>query len=657
MIGRAIRWLSNPGDDPALAVAQVRQMQRQIPLLYGLLLLNASAIAITHFRSAPKLLTLSLPAILLLASIVRMAHWVQVRGSVPTPAEAKRQLQTTTMLAGVLASGYVLWALLLAPYGGAFEQAHVALFISTTVIGCIFCLMHAPQAATLVAVSVIPPYFFFFLFFHESSFAPLALNVTFVLIVLLRVLFRSFDSFRRLVHSQGELSLQTQQMAELAQQNRALAMTDSLTSLPNRRFFCRELELLAGRREHGCRPFTVMLIDLDCFKPINDTHGHQTGDQVLIEIAGRLQEAAEPGRVCRLGGDEFGVLLEMAPADAERIARRVVRAVGVPLIVDDLRLTLAASIGLAGFPHAGGRASDLFDRADYALYHSKRSDRGGISVFTPEMEVAIRADRRIESALLSADLEQELDIKLQPIIDLSTGRVHAAEVLVRWTSPIIGSVPPDQFIPIAERTSIIHTITLIVLDRALQFAADAAPDVALSINMSTCDLSSVDTIDKMIGMIDRAGLASGRIWFEVTETAAMRNFDAAIVALERLRATGARIALDDFGTGHSSLSAMHRLPLDTIKVDRSFILALDDPSSRSIAEAIVGLCRTLGMDCVAEGVESKRQLARLQEMRCDLAQGYLFAQPLDRAKFRALVAEQSPCWVAVDEPRARLNAA
>ncbi|WDF72081.1 putative bifunctional diguanylate cyclase/phosphodiesterase [Novosphingobium sp. KACC 22771] len=643
-LSRLIRWFAEIGADPDLAVLQVATLNRQVPLLYGLLLINAAAVAITHRTQAPLSLTLIVPAVLFAVTIARIVHWVRNghRG-LPTPEKAKRQLRLQSILAAPIAAAYTAWSLSLAPYGGAFEQAHVVLFVSTTVIGCIFCLVVLPQAAMLVAVSVLPAFIVFCFSKQMLTFVTIGINVTLVLGVLLRALLNGFENFRMQVKSRCLLATQHQELQRLNEENRKLAMTDSLTGLPNRRQFYSDLD--AWTQQADGPSFAVGVLDLDRFKPINDTYGHQVGDRLLEAIGHRLRATAGPSvRVYRLGGDEFG-LIDTQADDFVATCERLLQQVRAPIRIGEIVLSVGGSLGMAQYPDAGVHAADLFDRADYALYHAKHVHGGGVCLFTPSLETAVRADRAIEAALQASSFEEELSIVLQPIIDLSSGQLSAVEVLARWSNPSLGEISAMDFIAIAERSTAIHSITRAVFRKGLRAARQLPDDVAVSFNISACDLTSACTLAFIRDEIAATGIPPRRIWIEVTETAVMRNAEAAARALQAFRDLGVRIALDDFGTGYSSLGYVQRLPLDKIKIDRSFVRALDTNEGSTITAAVITLCHTIGLTCVAEGVETEAQRRTLADAGCEHAQGYLFSKPLPLADLLQRCADAQFSWM------------
>jgi diguanylate cyclase (GGDEF)-like protein len=620
MVRRLYRWYAGIGDDPRLAIAQVTNLYRQLPLLYGLLLINSLAVAVTHHDSAPALLTVTVPALLFAVTLIRLLRWARAgrRGVAPSPASARRQLRTITAAAAPIAIAYMVWSLLLMRYGGAAQQTHAAVYLSTTVMGCVFCLMSLPQAALLVAVMVVPPFIAACLAHYQIMFAVIATNVALVVAVLLRVLFNSFDYFRDQVAARAALEHQHAELMRLNAENGRLALTDGA-------------------------PFAVGLLDLDRFKPVNDTYGHQVGDLLLVELARRMRAIAGGATtVYRLGGDEFGLLTLGARGEAVAAAEWLCQSIAAPFSVGELRVAVGGSLGLAlsGEVEAPGTlAGELFDRADYALYHAKRVNGGGTCVFTPDMARAIRTDRAIEAALQASALDEELRVVAQPIVAAASGRVVAVEWLARWRSPLVGEVPPAEFIVIAERSSLIHDITLAVFRKGFAAARALPSDLALSFNLSACDLHSPATMAAIEREIDASGVAAERIWIEVTETAVMRDPPAAARALAQLRARGIKVALDDFGTGHSSLSNLHQLPLDKVKIDRSFLA--DDEAARgwAVVAAVVALCRSLALECVAEGVETEAQRDALLRIGCGAAQGYLFSPPVEAEAAATLVRE------------------
>jgi diguanylate cyclase (GGDEF)-like protein len=650
-------WLSptagvpGAGGDPGLAarirIAQFTEIQKQIPALYACLAVNALALAATHWRLAPLWLTAGVLSVLVPVCALRALHWYRLDVGRIDDAEADRRLRQTTAITGLLSIAFVGWAMILDQYGGTFERGHVTIFVAITVIACIFCLMHLPPAALLITGIVSVVFLSYYLLSGNAVFRAIALNIAFVTIVMVRVLLNNFQSFLSLIESQAALIGKRDEMQFLVGENLRLAHTDSLTGVPNRRYFFAELDALCRAPRAPGEAVAVAIFDLDRFKPINDTYGHGVGDRVLIEAADRLRAFAGDGvRVARLGGDEFAVLIEVARLDrpvatfCAEIAARLKR----PVRIGEAQLSPGCSGGLAVCAEADCEPHRLFEQADHALYFSKEHRRGMVTLYSKHHDDLIQDGHRLEAALQAADIEDEFDLHYQPILDLTARRIVLVEGLARWTSPTLGAVSPARFIPAAERCGMIHALTLALLTRALRDMRDLPPGIGLSFNLSSQDLISPETTVRILDVVGRSGVAPERLTFELTETALMRDFDAAEASIRTLRQRGIRIALDDFGTGYSSLSYVHRLGLDKIKIDRSFTSSLGTRTGESIVRTIFDLCANLGLECVAEGVETDDQLDRLRNFGCHLVQGYLIgkAVPLPLLRDHPMLARTEP---------------
>lgn len=634
------KWMTFSSDHD-IVIAQYGELKRQVPLAYALLVVNACAVTYTHWDFAPAWLTIGVVGMLVVICSARIMRWMLAKGAdAITFDEARAQLRKTTLLIGVLACAFVAWSLLLDQYGGPAERSHVALFIAVTVIGIIFCLANVPQAAMLVTSVVTLPYLIYYLILGHHVFTAMAMNIALVTGVMLRVLLNSFAGFETLIMSKGILAARRQEAERLSAENSRLAHTDALTGLPNRRYFFAEFDRQLAEARRTGRRIAVGVFDLDRFKPVNDTLGHVFGDRLLTEIGARFNETArEAALVARLGGDEFAILLTDGVDDAQAFGQAVCDDLGRPFLIDDHRITIGCSAGFAIFPDAGETVHELFDRSDYALYHVKSTRRGGCALFSIEQEIQIRSERAVELALQAADLETEMHVRFQPIVSTQTMEVLGAEALGRWTSPTVGPISPDRFIILAERLGLIDSITTTLFGKALADFEALPGSLGLSFNLSAHDIISPNIVSVLVAMIGKSPIPPERITFELTETALMRDFDAAVRGIKTLRALGAKIALDDFGTGYSSLGYLSRLPLDRVKVDRSFTANLDDKSGRNIVRAILGLCQNLGLDCVVEGVETEAQLRTLRQLDYRLAQGYLIAQPMPVDAFMVWLAQ------------------
>ena len=629
---RRLSQLLALSDEPEVILAQYRDLTRQIPLLYSLLIVNTAAVAFTHRHFAPPFLTYVMPAGLCAVSLFRMVKWVFHRKGEVDVHAARAQLKRSIIFSGCYGLTAVLWALSLAHYGGPYEQGHVALYISITVIACIFCLMSLPQAALLGCLLVTGPYLTYYFLQKSTVWTAIAINIALVSLVMVQVLLNSFKGFVELVRSQRDMAAKSAEAERLGEENARLAMTDSLTGLPNRRFFFTRLEAAIDAAKHAGTRFAIGVLDLDRFKSVNDTYGHVLGDRLLAEVGRRLSAFASRDLVvARLGGDEFGLILFADCDAAAGMGEGLCRVISQPYKVDELRITIGCSGGFAIFPDAGQSAHALFDRSDYALYHVKSQGRGRCTLFSVEHETRIRSERAVEVALQAANFDTELTLHLQPIVDLASMRITTAEALARWHSPTLGTVPPDTFIPAAERLGLIGGVTQALFRQALDALAELPEALRLSFNLSAHDIVSPETIGFLLDEIRRRGISPTRLTFELTETALMRDFDLAIIGMEALRDIGCGIALDDFGTGYSSLSYLRRLPVDKVKVDRSFVTT-PDGCDRDVLAAIKGLCDHLHLRCVVEGIESPGQLELVRELGYSEAQGYLLGAPVPVAE-------------------------
>ena len=617
--------------DPELALAQHDALAPSLPLLYLILTSNALLLAVTHARTAPALLTMGLPGLFVVVSIAKTVQWSRRRREAVSGAVALRRLRVTTWVAAVFSLVVTVWALALYPYGDAFAQCHVAFYMSITVVSCLFLLRHAPLAALATTLTVVLPFAGFFLASGHLVLQMLAVNLVTVAVGVTITLRAQFLDFRSLIGSRRELIERQARLEQLNGENQALAHVDSLTGLPNRRRFMSVLdERLEVAAAAGTR-LAVLLLDLDGFKAVNDVYGHTAGDALLAEAGRRLLALGHGSAIfARLGGDEFGAVLAGDPSD-EAIAsfgQLVCATVHGRYLGSQINVEVGGSAGIVAYPDGATSAELLFERADYALYHAKQTSRGHAVLFSSEHERMMRDAGRLAHALRQADVATEMGLAFQPIMDAVAGRVVGYEALARWTSPRIGPVPPDRFIPAAERLNLIGPLTVALLRKALAAAARWEPHLRIGFNLSALDLTSPETLDGIVAVIEASGVDPTRIDLEVTETTAMRDFAQAVAALERLRGTGAQIALDDFGTGYSSLSHVHQLRPDKIKIDRSFVAdVLTSQRSRDIVRTSVELCRSLGSVCVVEGVETLEQARALRRLGCRLMQGYYYGRP------------------------------
>ncbi|WKA31282.1 putative bifunctional diguanylate cyclase/phosphodiesterase [Bradyrhizobium roseum] len=618
-----------------LMEAQLAAFSRQVPLLYFILSVNSVALAFTHYGVAPISLTVVLPGLLVGACAIRCLIWLRRRGRAVEPKEAARTLRTTVVLGGILGFAFLSWALSLFPYGDTARHDHVLFFVGITVVSCIFCLMHVRPAALMLTGMVVAPFVIFLIASGDTVQIAIGLNlllVTFAMVYILTICSRQFAAMVN-----GEVETR-----RLSNENFRLANVDSLTNLPNRRQFFHRLTLLAEQARTENRRFVVGVLDLDGFKAVNDLYGHGVGDRVLQAAGQRLMSFSDDTHfIARLGGDEFGIIID-ADLDSETIlaaGTRVCSALDAPFSVAGIVAQIGGSVGFALAPDAGTTAELLYERADYALYHAKAKCRGQPVIFSHEHEVEIRRLSTIEHTLRTINLEAELSLHFQPIVNVGTGRLIGFEALARWHNSELGNVPPDVFIAVAERTELIGTITQVLLRKALVAARSWPEDLILSFNLSMCDLVSHATILRIVSMIRGSDINPHRIIVEVTETALMQDYEQVQDSLRILRALGLKVALDDFGSGQSSLSYVHQLSLDKIKIDRGFIRNIaTQENARNIVKTVIDLCRNLKFECVVEGVETAEQAEIIGLLGCSTMQGYFFAKPMPQSEVEAFIA-------------------
>ena len=419
-----------------------------------------------------------------------------------------------------------------------------------------------------------------------------------------------------------------------------LARHDTLTDLANRSGFNDALiATLASCPERTCALFCL---DLDEFKTINDTYGHDVGDAVLRAVGQRVRGALRPQDVAaRLGGDEFAVVVHVADRhDAAATAQRVVGSLSAPFICGDVTIRIGVSVGVAVAPDDGEDPEVLYRNADLALYRAKSAGRGAWRMFDPNMDHMLHERRLLQRDLRDALPNGELFVAYQPIIDLTTRELTGLEALVRWRHPERGIVPPAEFVPIAEQSGQIAAIGSFVLAEAAALAVRLPSALRIAVNLSPLQLRDDGLVARVRDVLDRFAVPAERIEFEITESVMLDTGGRTLETLRELRNRGHRLAIDDFGTGYSSLAVLRGFPFDRLKIDRSFITDLDaDGGDGPIVRAVIGLARALGISVTAEGVETERQASVLQTYRCASAQGFYFSRPLTPAQVVGLVAQ------------------
>jgi len=422
----------------------------------------------------------------------------------------------------------------------------------------------------------------------------------------------------------------TDELAAYAQIHH-MAQHDGLTNLPNRNLFNQRMNLALTHSAHDDSSVAILCLDLDNFKNINDAYGHGFGDKILLTLAGRLRKCLrDQDTLARLGGDEFAVVLPRVKRleEAQQAAQRLIEAVAPAFSIDGHSFSVGISIGIALSAQGGGTGEQLLQHGDMALYEAKRRGRNRHEVFRPELEAAARVRRQIEIDLRRALHRGELQMYYQPIIEKAGIRISGYEALMRWQHPERGSIPPMDFIPIAEETGLIHELGVRALNLACQEAATWTNGETIAVNLSPIQFKSTELVSMVALALADSGLNAGRLELEITESVLLDNSDGNIRTLKALKKLGVRISLDDFGTGYSSLSYLRSFPFDKIKIDKSFVQEIGESrEAMAIIRAIMGLSSSLLIETTAEGVETEEQFQQLMAEGCSHFQGYLFGRP------------------------------
>jgi diguanylate cyclase (GGDEF)-like protein/PAS domain S-box-containing protein len=413
------------------------------------------------------------------------------------------------------------------------------------------------------------------------------------------------------------------------------AYHDVLTHLPNRRLFTDRLGLGITRARRSGRPLAVMFIDLDHFKTVNDTLGHNAGDDLLLEMSRRLRHCVrEDDTVARLGGDEFTIILSELrhPEDAAQVAQKILEAVQVPLSIAGTPLEVSASIGIAIYPADGGDAESLLRSADNAMYRAKEAGRNTYQLCTEEMKTRAVQRLTLEAKLRRAIQERQFVIRYQPQVSVATGRIAGVEALLRWNDPEQGLIDPKSFLPLAEDSRLIVPLGQWVLRSACE-QVRAWKELGLllrvAVNLSTRQFQQADFVETVRRILQETGVAPSSLELEITETTAMQNVESTVAVLEALRELGVAVSIDDFGTGYSSLHSLKRFPVTAVKIDPAFIQDISaSGQGGTIAGAMIDIARSLEIRVIAEGVETEAQFAFLRRRECDEAQGFYFSRPL-----------------------------
>jgi diguanylate cyclase (GGDEF)-like protein len=639
MLGRiatvADRWLGLAGSSPrdhVLAEERFRVLGRQMPWLYAILLVNLVGVNVSYVDQGQGLLnTGNIAAVLLVA---RMLYWLRVRRRTPRASAIKAELRKAFVVCMLLCVCYGWWSLTQYRHSSGDARMPIVLFTSLAAIGSSFGLSAFPAAARMPLLLLAMPLAVQLI--SEGDVVPVGMGASIVMltVVTLRLSAAHDEGFVKLVYSRFDIERERERAAaaeKVANEEKArarqIADTDALTGIANRRAFIAEVEEVAAS---GAGNFAVALIDLDGFKPINDTFGHEAGDRLLIEVSERLRTVVpRHGTVARLGGDEFALLFGCSGrAEAQAVGEAAIRCVGEAFVSANRALCISACVGLSF--HGADRSDfrQALRQADIALYSAKRAGKGKAAFFTSALEAEIHRRTAIEQALREPTIHDSIDLAFQPIIDLQTMALVSFEALARWRHSELGWIAPSEFIPITERISVVEPISEDLLARAAAQARRWPESVSLSFNLSAVQLCTLSAAEKIIGIIEEAGLPPSRLQIEVTETALLADFHVARRNLAHLRKHGVRVLLDDFGAGYASISYLREIEFDGVKLDGTIIDRASNGGGLPLLEGVVRLCDAMGLPCVAERIETDAELVMLRDLGCRYGQGFGLARPM-----------------------------
>lgn len=614
----------------------------RMPWLYAILMVNLSGLLVS--LREPLTAFTATGVIFLIILALRLFHWIRLPRRKLTHSEVAIELRNVFLIGVLACTAYCLWLFALYARSSSDDRNHIVTFGSLAALGCSFALSPLPAIARLPLLLLALPLAMLLISTGSLVFAGMGLTLLTLIFVANRLIDAQSLTFRRLVHSRFDVELEKRR-AECAEQNaikerslaRTLADTDPLTGIANRRALLAKIE---SRVSHGTTQFAVALIDLDGFKPINDTFGHNTGDALLVEVSGRIRTIVDPlGMVARLGGDEFALLLDDCSInDLKAVVSEAVAEIQQPYTLGGRSLTVSACAGIAL-----GDADDIeptksLRMADIALFTAKRRGRGQIEVYSSRLEGEITRRAEIELALRAPGVEYEIELAYQPILHLGTMEVRCFEALARWRHSELGWIAPSEFIPISEQISLVELLTPTLLRRAATEAAQWPAQVRLSFNLSAVELCSAGSAGQIIAAVRSGGLDPSRLQIEVTETALLADFKAARRNLSELREHGVRLALDDFGAGYASISYLREMRFDAVKLDGSLLTnATPERGGLQLFQGVLNLCRAVCLPCIAEHVETEAQVAMLRELGCAFGQGYWLAPPMSAESARSLL--------------------
>ncbi len=632
-------------DDIDLVRAQFAAFSKQIPLLYFILTINTLAVVYTYSSLAPRWLSIYLPAALCLLCASRGVWWWRAKAQAFSDAAVIKHMRLTNSMSLVLAIAFTAWGLFLFPYGDAFAKSHIAFYMAITVVGCIFCLVHLRSAAISVTALVGVPYVLFFLFVSHGALSAIAVNFGLVCMAMIAILTTNYRDFSQLVASRRSLIAKQAETQALSDENLRIACSDALSGLPNRRALLARLEENRAAFAGSSIRTAIVFIDLDGFKDVNDTYGHETGDELIRVLSASFSRLLPEGAMlARLGGDEFAAILSApdATTTALTLAEGILRALSSPISIGDRTIQSGASVGIATSPDGGWSGQELFRRADVAMYHGKSNGKGRIVVYTPALDHDREVSQAIEEDIRRGLANDEFDVYYQPLVDAASRKLVSVEALVRWPRRPGGPLGPDTFISIAESSGLIHPLGMFVLRRAC-LDLKSFCDLKLSVNISPAQFRDPGFEKKVAWVLAETGFPPDRLELELTEGYLIDHPERAQTAITALKSVGISMALDDFGTGYTSIAYLRRYGFNRIKIDKSLAgIIQSDKQAAVLVAGTVFLANGLSMSVTAEGVETEEQATLLRLAGCQHLQGYLFSKAIDVTTLRTTYFPAAP---------------
>ena len=628
-------------DDRELLRAQFRELLRQIPLLYGVLAANVAAVMLAAWHIPSPWLARIAPAIFCVICITRTVWWWQRKFGDFDDAEIARHMRNTCFIAAGMAAAIVAWILLLYQLGTPDDRGRFVYFIAITQITCVFCLMPVRSAALSVASIGIIPAVGYFLVGDSGRMRIEASILAFVGLGMVIVLNRYNRSFADLISSQRDLRNRQHETERLSEENRQIALTDVLSGLPNRRALIARLEDVQRQSQAGRGSAAMIYVDLDGFKQINDTFGHELGDTIIRRVSREFGRLIPRGTTLfRMGGDEFAILLPapVLPEQALAVATRLLDWLALPLRISGHEFQLGASIGVASTHDHLIDPYELLRRADTAMYRAKAQGGSAVQIYDPAMDAG-RERRQLLGNEMRLGLEQgEFAVHYQPLVDATSGQIIAVEALARWPGRTGAPLGPDEFIPVAESSGLIHALGLHVLREACAELRDH-PALRLNVNVSPAQFRHPRFERELAAVLEDVRFPPERLQIEITEGYLIDNPDRASRAIASFADLGVRVALDDFGSGFASIGYLRQFAFSTIKIDKSLAAGLGhDPRALMLITGMVHLANGLELQVTAEGIETETQAGLFRLAGCHELQGFHFGVPAPLAALTALQA-------------------